>query len=365
MFKRILCLVALILTVALLLIHLPEGTNVLPGTRENERQLLRVWTLSSVGGGQAWLKAALKRYEKQHPGVMTYLRQARPEDLTAEGAVLPDLVLYMPGDLQSGELFVPLTGEMQAEEALLRCGRWRGSQVGLPLCWAGYVLAVSAELEPENALTPEPTTLLGRPALTAAPFATATPGYPAQAALAAAEALQCPRGAGFFSLAMLLKADVRPNVPESFGTLDSAAVYQRYRTGQCASALLTTGQAVALDGLILEGQASSSRYLVPDEVITEQVWLGSIPSGSGDGAADLLAYLTSQEAQKLLANQGLQPVSASLRLYAGGANAEIARAAQRGLTAINAFADPQKVAQGAWQVYQGSMTMNDALLPVI
>lgn len=365
MFKRVLCLVAIVLTAALLLMHLPEGGNILPGTRENERQLLRIWTLSSVGGGQAWLKEALKRYEKQHPGVMTYLRQARPEDLTAEDAVLPDVVLYMPGDLQTGELFLPLTGEMQAEEALLRCGRWRGTQVGLPLCWAGYVLAISAGLEPENALTPEPTTLLGRPAATAAPFATATPGYPAQAAREAEMALECPRGAGFFSLAMLLPKDARPGVPESFGTLDSAAVYQRYRTGQCASALLTTGQALALDGLILEGQAPSTRYLVPEEVITEQVWLGSILDGAGDGAAELLAYLISQDAQKLLAGQGLQPVSASLRLYAGGVNAEIARAAQRGLTAVNAFASPQEVAQGAWQVYQGSMTMNDALLPVI
>lgn len=365
MLKRLLCPIALLLIAALLLLPLPKNTDVLPGTRAPQRQLIRVWTLSSIGGGQAWLKAALRTYEQQHPGVMTYLRQARAEELTAEGAVLPDLLLYMPGDLTDGSLLLPLTGQLNADEALLRCGRWRGDQVGLPLCWAGYALAVSATLEPGSAVTPAPTTLLGRPAATPAPNATATPGYPAEAARAASEALQCPRGAGFFTLALLLDEASRPPLPEGFGTQDSAEVYRRYRTGLCASALLTSGQAVALDALITEGSAPATRYLVPEEVITDQVWLGSIVTGAGEGTAELLAHLASSEAQRLLSSQGLQPACRTLRLYAAGLPAAISRAADHALTALNAFVSAEDTAQAAWQVYQGTMTLSDALLPLI
>lgn len=183
--------------------------------------------------------------------------------------------------------------------------------------------------------------------------------------MAAGEAVQCAPGAGLFTLSLLLETGTRPSLPESFSTMRSSAVYQRYQSGQCASALLTTGQAVALDALIAAGSAPPTRYLLPSEVITDQVWLGSVVRGGSDAVAELLAFLTGDVAQKLLSTQGLQPALPSLRLYAEGVPAGMARAAARGLTVVNAYVSPQDTTQSAWQVYQGNQTLRDALLPLL
>ena len=63
-----------------------------------------------MGGGESWLRACLKEWEAAHPGVMTYLRAVSAEELVREDAVLPDILLYTPGDLTTPEaLFTPLS----------------------------------------------------------------------------------------------------------------------------------------------------------------------------------------------------------------------------------------------------------------
>lgn len=360
--KRIICLLALILTTALVLRPSGQTMTQLPGVSSSDRELIRIWTVSAIGGGQAWLTKALRAYEKAHPGVMTYLRTVSAAELSEPDAVLPDLVLYMPGDVTDPSGFADLSGMFAMDEPLLRCGRWRGAQKGLPLCWGAYVLAVSASLDPAAA-TPAPTPILGRPAQTLAPEQTAAPGYPLEAANLAAEALQAPGGAALFTLALL--PDVRPRLPQSFGTLTSAAVYARYAAGGCASAVLTTGQLVALEALASGGKASAFRVIVPDTVITDQVWLGSVVNGASPRAAEVLGYLADREAQRMLEAQGLHPALNGLRLYALGTPALVDRAAACSLTAINAFVPAADVAVSADQTFRGVTTLDEALLPLI
>ena len=170
--RRLLILLALVLT-GLLIFVLPAALRAsprVPGLTETERTLLRIWVVSSPGGGQSWLTSQLRAFEKQHLGVTTHLRTVSAEEALAADAVLPDVILYMPGDFTDpSAIFAPVTADDALSESLLRCGRWQGQQMALPLCWGAWVMAIDGALEPENATTPAPTTLLGKPAATAAP----------------------------------------------------------------------------------------------------------------------------------------------------------------------------------------------------
>ena len=363
-----------ILCIGLLMLTAWKATHIqdaplLPSLTTKERKLLRIWTISAPGGGQAWLKGQLRLFEKQHPGVSTYLRTVSAEELAQPDAVLPDVALYMPGDVtEPAAHFLPLSGEMTARdgllrEELLRCGRWRGTQYGLPLCWGTWVLAIDSALEPGSAATPAPTTLLGRPAATADASATPEPGYPLEAARQADCALQSPGGAALFTLGLLLEE--HPPLPESLGTLTSGEVYAAFQRRQCATAMLTTGQAIAFAGLTSGGSGFPHRIMAADEVITDQVWLASVTSDAPPEAALLLAWLTSADAQKGLSAQGLHTARRDVILYAAGLSAKVESAARQALSAINAYISPEEVHSAAWQFFTDRITLNDALLPLM
>lgn len=364
--RRLLIPAALALTAALAL-SLPavfRQDSPVPGLTAGSRTLLRIWVTSAPGGAQAWLTGQLKAFEKAHPGVMTYLRTVSPEEAQEPGAVLPDIILYMPGDLTSPqELFTPLTGPFAAREALLRAGRWRGAQYGLPLCWGAWVLAIDSALEPGAALTPAPTTLLGRPAATTAP--SAAPGYPREAASAADCALQSPGGAALLSLQCILAPDDRPPLPEDLAQRTPAEVYAAFQARQCATAMLTTGQATAFTSLVSGGKGFPFRIMTPAEIVTDQVWMASLTPSAPEEAAALLTFLTGSDAQQALISQGLHTVREDLTLYAAGFSAEVEQAGQRGLSAVNAYLPAQEVQSAAWQALQGTLDLSEALLPLL
>lgn len=342
----------------------------IPGLTADDRVLLRIWVVNAPGGGQAWLKSQLKLFEKQHPGVSTYLRTVSADDLTAPGAILPDIALYMPGDITSPEnLFLPLSGEMTARdngvlrEEMLRCGRWQGQQYGLPVCWGAWVLAIDSALEPGSAVTPAPTTLLGKPAATSSAGATPEPGYPLDAASKAECALQAPGGAALFSLSRMLTE--KPPLPDGFGTLSSADVYTAFQKRQCATAMLTTGQATAFAGIVSGGSGFPFRIMTAEEVITDQVWLASVTADAPKEAALLLSHLASADAQTALSSQGLHTVRDDLTLYAAGMSAEVEQAARQSLSAINAYMDSEEVQSNAWQYFNGTLSIDEALLPLL
>ena len=359
--------------IALAVFVLHEGREPaapVPGLRAEDRVLLRIWVVNAPGGAQAWLKAQLHRFERQHPGVSTYLRTVTADALTEPDAVLPDVVLAMPGDVADpGEFFLPLSGDMTAREnglvreELLRCGRWRGVQYGLPLCWGAWVLAIDGSLEPGSAATPAPTTLLGKPAATADAGATPEPSYPLTEAAQADCALQAPGGAALFTLGLLLTE--HPPLPEDFATLTAADVYAAYQQRRCATAMLTTGQATAFAGLTSAGSGFPFRVMTAEEVITDQVWLASITPDAPREAALLLSYLVSADAQKALFDQGLHTVRSDLALYTAGMSARVEQAARRALTAINAYVDGDAVRDAAWQFFQGRVSLSEALLPLM
>ncbi len=367
--RLLLCPLALLAT-ALLLLSAPallaSPDETLPGTQEPSRTLLRIWVTGAPGGGQAWLKAQLKTWEKQHRGVMTYLRQVSAEEVTADDAVLPDLVLYLPGDLTAPEAtFSALSGNLEVQESLLRAGRWQGVQYGLPLCWGAWVLAVDSALEPGSAVTPVPTTLLGRPATTSAPAPEAEEGYPLENAAKAEVPLLSPGGCALFALRPLLSAG-QPPLTEDFAHLSAAEVYSRFIARRCATAMLTTGQATALNALTMAGKGFAFRIITPEEIITDQVWMASIPQGAHrEEAAALLAYLTATDAQRALSQQGLHTVRTDLRLYADGFSGAVERSAARGLTVPNAYQSTESVNNAAWRFFQGTDNLDEALLPLL
>lgn len=323
----------------------------LPGNEASQRRLVRIWVCSSPGGGESWLRACLKGWEKQHPEVMTFLRSVSPEELEREDAVLPDILLYTPGDITAPETYMtPLTGIASLRESLLRAGRWRGQQYGLPLCYAGYALAIVSEAEPHLAATPGPTTLLGRPAASVQPHAASTPS------LAAGTSLLAPKGCGLFTLSLLSLES--PALSEDFATIGTGDVYTRFRARQANAALLTTGQITALNG------ALPCRVMTPSEIITDQVWFASLLSGADDAAAQLLAYWIAPECQRLLSQQGLYTVREDLRLYAAGTEGQMESAA-RALTVINAYIPTADVEAAAWQAFHGRVGLNEALLPLL
>lgn len=337
-----------------------------PGASKSERKLIRIWITSSVGGGESWLKDCLKAWEKAHPAMMTYLRTVSPDELLRSDTVLPDLILYTPGDIVNPDrFFTPIRGVEGAREALLRCGRWQRQQYGLPLCYGAYVLAIDSVLEPHHASTPVPTTLLGKPDATAPPDATAEPNYPLEAALKADVPLIAPKGASLFTLACLLPQGQRPPLTEGFAATDAADVYRRFQARQAASAVLTTGQLTALKGIVSAGKGFPFRAMVPSEVITDQVWLGSIVTGGAEEAAELMAYLISDSSQRRLSQQGLYTVLENLRLYASGTEAQVEQAAGRSLTAVSAYIPADDVAQSAWQAFQGTVGWSEALMPLL
>lgn len=362
--RTVICLLALMMTALLVLLVPPLVTGTqpeerLPGVDTAPRQLLRVWVTSAPGGGMRWLQARLSAYEKAHPGTTVYVRQVTAEQCLNPEGPAPDVLLFMPGDFSAPEaLLTPVSGVMEAEEALLRCGRWQGRQYAVPLCWSAWVLAVDSAWDDMPELTPAPTTLLGKPAPTPDCSPETVPGYPLEKAGAADIPLLAPPGGGLFSLAQLLPPGQRPTTGSTFAAMDSAAVYQAFLGRKCASALLTTGQVTALESAAMLGRGFAFRVMVPEEIITDQVWL----AGAGSEAAGaLISDLMGQASQQALKAQGLFGVDFRDPLYTSGFSAQVETAARQGFTALNAFVGVEQVAQAAWQAWQGSTPVAEAL----
>lgn len=175
--------------------------------------------------------------------------------------------------------------------------------------------------------------------------------------------LVCPRGAAGFTLACLLAPEERPALREPAPA--PAEAYRCFLAQQASAAVLTTGQVTALEGVAASGKGFAYRVLTPSEVITDQVWLGSLFPGAGEDAASLLAHLIAPAAQKRLASQGLYTVREDLKLYASGVPGLMERAAARSLTAISAYIDPDEVNSAAWQVLSGREGLSAALMPLL
>lgn len=348
--KIIICALSVLLLIlsGVLAFYLHGQNRPIAGLSGDNRTLLRVWMLHSPGGAARWVETQLSAYERQHPGVLIYLRQVSADELTAEENLLPDVVLYRPGDIPDPDgLFLPISGDAPIFAGLLSGGR----QVAYPLCWGAWVLAVDSAYDPQTAATPAPMTLLGRPSSTLSPEQT-----PALFPLEKADAANCPLlspgGCALYALREIFVNQAYPRWTNDFAQQPSDTVYQRFREQKCASAMLTTGQVVAFSGLTSAGKGFPFRVMVGRTVTTEQVLLSSICAGAQDGAADLLSFLVSRGAQEQLVHQGLFSVREDLALYPSGWAAEVEQAARRAIVMPDAFQSDEALRQKAWQDFR-------------
>jgi hypothetical protein len=151
--RIIICALSVFLLIlsGVLAFYLHGQNRPIAGLSGDNRTLLRVWMLHSPGGAARWVETQLSAYERQHPGVLIYLRQVSADELTAEETLLPDVVLYRPGDIPDPDgLFLPISGDAPIFAGLLSGGR----QVAYPLCWGAWVLAVDSAYDPQTAATP-------------------------------------------------------------------------------------------------------------------------------------------------------------------------------------------------------------------
>ena len=122
--KIIICALSVLLLIlsGVLAFYLHGQNRPIAGLSGDNRTLLRVWVLHSPGGAARWVETQLSAYERQHPGVLIYLRQVSADELTAEESLLPDVVLYRPGDITDPDgLFLPAD--------FGRCADFRGAAV--------------------------------------------------------------------------------------------------------------------------------------------------------------------------------------------------------------------------------------------
>lgn len=332
--RYLLSLAAFGAVAVLLLSHQPMA---IPGLSGDARTLLRVWLIHAPGGAAKWVDAQMSAYERLHPGTLVYLRQVSPEELMAPEAILPDIVLFMPSDVQAPKaLFSPLTSDAPLFAGLLSGAQRQGETYALPLCWGAWALAVDAAYDDQLAATPAPTTLLGHPAATVSPEETAAP-FPLEKANAADCPLLSPGGCALSALREIFANQALPRLTADFAQLAPDAVYQRFRARQCASAMLTTGQLTAFSDLTSAGNGFPFRVMTAKTVATEQVLLGALCLNAQADAAEFLSFLSSRGAQEQLARQGLFSVREDLALYSAGWAAEIEQAARREITMLDAF----------------------------
>lgn len=137
--KIIICALSVLLLIlsGVLAFYLHRQNRPIAGLSGDNRTLLRVWMLHSPGGAARWVETQLSAYERQHPGVLIYLRQVSADELTAEETLLPDVVLYRPGDITDPDgLFLPISGDAPIFAGLLSDGgRWRIRFAGARGCW--------------------------------------------------------------------------------------------------------------------------------------------------------------------------------------------------------------------------------------
>ena len=289
-----------------------------------ERRVLRVWVCEGWTGSTAWLERQCALFERAHPGVNLRMRRAQPSELTDEGAVLPDVLLFAPGVLADPEpLLSPLHGELPVRAELAASGRWRGRQWGVPVAMGGYALLVNREGYPD----PEQPTL-DRQSLAAA-------ARPAHGKQPARYALQCAGGEVLAHPAALLAqggalrggwpqgiAALRggETLPHDFALCTPDKAYADF-TARRAMALLGTQRDIRKFSALAEtGKGFDFRVEPAQQAFTDQLLLAGILRGAEDSAleslcATLLRQLVGAEAQQALVAYGLFPVRSDVPGY--------------------------------------------------
>ena len=99
---------------------------------------LTVWQTKGDVGDRKLISTLCAAFEKQHAGVRIFLRTVTPDELTAETAVLPDVMLFESGEVLTPQVFLPINSEWGAGAS----GMHAGIRRAVPLWYAPNVLTV-------------------------------------------------------------------------------------------------------------------------------------------------------------------------------------------------------------------------------
>ena len=159
-------LIALIAAWPVLLAHLPvTSEGVAARVNDEWSGVLRLWVCDEMwqpGGGSfvPWLNACIDRFERRHPGVYVQVSSVTLPVIRgfASGEINPpDMLLFAPGMLQSGEALLPLSLNAELPLFLSEAGGDRAAAVAL----GGYGWALNKAFLLE---TPTDWAALGDPA---------------------------------------------------------------------------------------------------------------------------------------------------------------------------------------------------------
>lgn len=356
--RRTSALLCLLLS-AVLVIALPtllqniqnqDGQRMAERLRPEKARTLTIWVMQDNTASQKYLSQQMALFEKQHSGVRVFLRKADAADLTAEGAALPDLLLFSPGAFGNpGEVLIPLMNVPGVSAEALLSGKSGGTQYATPLWMAPSVLALPVEWLPEEAVP------------TAAPTASsffdlATPA-PTQSTdetkkqlgekdipwenLLVTGALTRPEGMAQQQLLSMCPTAMRPalvaavaaggNTPNATPTAG---------TGQSAKASQSPGKARVMTLASYEAAIGSGQPLcgfAMSPATTQNVLLAGLCRDS-DLAQMFLSQLLSQDAQGALPAHCLLPVTPVEEILpAGTLTSQLLEKYQHGLLFPNSF----------------------------
>lgn len=266
-------------------------SNMPPGARVAQRQLVTVWICGDLPGASAWVQKQAAAYGKRMPGVSVWLRTVTAGELDSLADTLPDVLLFTADAPADPDLLQELEENSALSPERAARGRWAGAQRAVPLCLSGYA---AVERTPQR-VTEAPRSLFGVPP-TAEPQPRSAPEpvrWP--------ERLLADDHFGALALAAL-------DAP--FGASLSARADAEFLSDENAAALLSIRQAQTA------AQTVGLRVITAAPA-TDLVLYGGVTGRSGEAAAGFLDFLLSESAQQALAACSLIPARQGLRLYGG------------------------------------------------
>jgi|GEM_PF-876157 len=330
-------LTALILTAILLYLMpgLVRGRLNDTGGRMDERlrpapaRTLVVWVISDAAEDRKLLSTLCSAFEKEQKGLHVYLRRVDAEELYAQDAVLPDVLMHVTGEITaSEEILLPLHMPDGMPELLASSGRSKGVQYALPLWYSPNVLSLPrswfvTEGKDQVTITEGAYFSLQTPTPTEV-----DPDLPVIDNLPWAKLTECGTirslsSVGFQQLLLCCPMSLRQELSACVPTNESAPEEALLQS-------LTQHESAVAAGSALAGVALSP-------VVSDRVRYVSLCRDGADARA-FAAYLLSDAAQQQTAAHLLLPVQNSLQWPGSGLMSELGRAAQESLLLPNCFA---------------------------
>ncbi|GHU67670.1 hypothetical protein FACS1894184_07940 [Clostridia bacterium] len=299
--KRVIAMACMVLT-SLMIWKLPDVLGQYPVNREGTirnrgwQGVLRVWVCQDwSSGAMGWVTKQAAAFEKSHKGVRISIRRVTQGAWLADGAVLPDALIFSAGMVnEPRELLAPFAKPEGFLHEAARAGEWAGEQYALPLALGGYAVLVNEAMWPEGAPLAEPAAVKKQ-----VRYAIQSPGGGALAALAGwDEGVEAAR---------------RLSRPEGFGVVTADAAYGTFVGENVAAQVGTVDQTRRFGALVAAGRGFEYRVETVLSGFCDQVLMIGKIDGYSDRKRDAVSeefvwWVTGKAAQDTLMGAGLIPV---------------------------------------------------------